>query len=202
MTEYQTLIANFLESGYKTDFFNTSVNQSRVLIIRHDIDFDIDYAHQLSLQEDELGIQSSYFFLLHSKAYNLFEKSNLDKVKSIISRGHKASIHFDPTLYEDIEAGFAAEKQLFETILKVKIEFISIHRPSDYFINNPNTICGVEHTYSPVFFEKIKYFADSQGQFRYGHPLDSAEFKNKKSIQLLIHPIWWVTKGGKTIGST
>ena len=36
------------------------------------------------------------------------------------------------------------------------------------------------------------YFADSMGGFRYGHPLDSDGVKEKKTLQLLIHPIWWV----------
>ena len=42
-------------------------------------------------------------------------------------------------------------------------------------------------------FEDIKYFADSRGEFRYGHPTESEEFKKRKSIHLLIHPAWWMS---------
>ena len=45
-----------------------------------------------------------------------------------------------------------------------------------------------------MFTRKITYFADSRNVFRYGDPLKSIEFKNKQSLQLLLHPIWWQNK--------
>lgn len=199
MLEYKTLISNFLDKGYKTNFFSKSPPEKGVLILRHDIDFDIEYAYKLSLIEDELGVKSTYFFLLHSRSYNLLENTHIKQIESIKSRGHNISIHFDPTLYKDIEDGLQKEKDLFERLFDVKIEYISIHRPSDFFLNNPDTISGVNHTYQPTYFNHIKYFADSQGQFRYGDPIDSKEFKNMETIQLLTHPIWWVTKGSNPL---
>lgn len=194
MKDYKKLITSFLNNGYKTNFFSESINDKNILILRHDIDFDIEYAYKISLMEDELNVKSTYFFLMHSKSYNLLEQNNLELIKSIQKRGHKISIHFDPTIYKDIESGFLKEKKLFENIFDLKIEHTSIHRPSDYFLNNPNAICGINHTYQPKYFNKIKYFADSHGEFRYGNPLDSQEFQHKDSIQLLTHPIWWVTR--------
>jgi len=199
MQQYQQLISSFLDKGYRTDFFSISPPEKGILILRHDIDFDIEYAYQLSKIEDQLGVKSTYFFLMHSKSYNLLDHSHLELIKSIKSRGHQISIHFDPTLYKDIDDGFKQEKILFEQIFEVKIDYVSIHRPSDYFLNNPNKINGVNHTYHPTYFEKIKYFADSQGEFRYGHPLESEAFKKMKTIQLLTHPIWWVTKSSDSL---
>ena len=70
---------------------------------------------------------------------------------------------------------------------------------SDYFLNNAKAVCGIRHTYHPIYFEQIKYFADSQGWFRYGHPVDSEAFENQDTIQLLINPIWWVAKGSDAL---
>ena len=53
----------------------------------------------------------------------------------------------------------------------------------------------VKHAYENRYFKEIKYFSDSGGHFKYGHPIKSQEFRNKTSMQLLIHPIWWVSKG-------
>ncbi len=199
MTEYKDLISEFLNHGYKPKFFSPSPPRKKALILRHDIDFDVEYAYELSKIEDQLGVKSTYFFLMHSMSYNLLESTHLEQVKSMLSRGHHVSIHFDPTLYQDLEAGFTKEKQLFEAVFDIEVQYISIHRPSDYFLNNANTICGVRHTYQPTYFEQIKYFADSQGRFRYGHPVESHEFNNKDTIQLLIHPIWWVTKSNDPV---
>jgi len=194
MIEYKTLISNFLDRGYQADFFSQSPPEKGTLISRHDIDFDIGYAYNLSLIEDELGVKSTYFFLLHSRSYNLLEDTHLNMIESIKSRGNHISIHFDPTIYKDIEAGLQKEKDLFERIFDVQVKYISIHRPSKFFLNNPNAIAGVNHTYQPMYFQKIKYYADSQGQFRFGLPTNSKEFKNLETIQLLTHPIWWVTE--------
>ncbi len=194
MDEYHSLIKNFLNKGYQLTFYMPSIPTKNALILRHDIDFDIEYAYELSKVEDSLEVKSTYFFLMRSHSYNLFEPTNFKLIKSIISRGHQVSIHFDPTIYEDIEAGFSEEKKLFEMIFNVEVKYISIHRPSEFFLNNPNAICGVNHTYNPIFFKQLKYFADSQGSFRFGHPLESEEFQKNQSIQLLIHPIWWATK--------
>lgn len=192
--EYISLILGFVKKGYVPIFFTKSPPENNGLILRHDIDFDIEYAYRLSMIEDEMDIKSTYFFLMHSRSYNLLESKHLDQIKSIKSRGHQISIHFDPTLYTDIEYGLLKERDLFEKLFDTPVEYISIHRPSDYFLRNPNSIAGINHTYHPVYLNKIKYFSDSQGQFRHGHPLYSEEFKNLKTIQLLIHPIWWVTK--------
>lgn len=198
VNQYYILISNFLKNEYKTVFFNDLKNKGS-LILRHDIDFDIEYARQLSLIEDDLGVKSTYFFLMHSLSYNILEVSNLEKIKSIQSRGHQVSIHFDPTLYDDIEKGFQKEKDLFEMLFDVEVKYTSIHRPSEYFLNNSHPICGVSHTYQPEYFNDIKYFSDSQGEFRYGNPLDSDAFKNRDTIQLLTHPIWWVTKSNSPV---
>ena len=47
--------------------------------------------------------------------------------------------------------------------------------------------------YSEKYFNDIAYVSDSQGEFRYGHPFNHDAFKMLQNMQLLIHPIWWVT---------
>ena len=199
MREYRQLIQRFLSKGYRVEFFSDSPDPRSVLLLRHDIDFDVRYADEMSQVEDEMGVKATYFFLLHSASYNLLETENMERIRSMHARGHQVSIHFDPTLYDDIESGFAKEKRLFESMFDVTIQFTSIHRPSDFFLNRKEDICGVRHTYQPAYFDDIKYFADSAGSFRYGHPCESATFERRDTIQLLTHPVWWVTGEGSPI---
>ena len=42
-----------------------------------------------------------------------------------------------------------------------------------------------------IFLEQYKYFADSRGKWRFGGPLESEEFRQKKNLQILVHPEWW-----------
>ena len=198
-TNYKIFLQKFIFKNYKFVQFSKNINPYSELILRHDIDFDVDLAYKMSIIEDELNIKSTYFFLLRSEFYNILEKTNFEKIQSIKDRGHKISIHFDPSIYENIDLGFSFEKNIFEKLFNIHIEIISLHRPSKIFLNNNNLFNDCMHTYQPYFFNDIKYFADSQGLFRFGSPLDSEEFSQNKTIHLLIHPIWWMTKDGTNV---
>ena len=67
---YKKLIIYLLNAGLKptTNWFKKS-NQN-TLLLRHDIDFSIDYAYQLAQAEIELKVNSTFFFLLTSNMYN------------------------------------------------------------------------------------------------------------------------------------
>ena len=80
-----------------------------------------------------------------------------------------------------------------------KIKVISLHRPDQEFVNLNTKILGLNHTYQNIFKKKITYFADSRNSFRYGNPLKSIEFKNKLSLQISLHPIWWQNRFYKNI---
>ncbi|WP_413171083.1 hypothetical protein [Anabaena azotica] len=199
LKKYEQLLQRFIEKGYNFSKFSESITTKKQLLLRHDIDFDISLAHEMSCLEDSLGVKATYFFMIRSKSYNLLLPENVEIIQSLKERGHQISIHFDPTIYEDFFQGFQWERNIFEQLFNVKVNCISIHRPIEYFLGNNDFIDGIRHTYQPIYFQDIKYFSDSHGEFRYGHPLDSQEFLESRSIQLLIHPIWWVTNQTNSI---
>lgn len=190
--KYSGLIRGFVQKGYRPVFFENASGADGELIIRHDVDFDCQLAYEMSLIEDELGVRSTYFFLVRSNSYNPFSQKNAEYIRSIYERGHRVSIHFDPTLYQDLEKGFQKERALFESFFRIPITTVSVHRPNDFLKNCNAPICGIEHTYQDKFFRDIKYISDSQGSFRFGHPFETSEWHAMKSIHLLIHPIWWL----------
>lgn len=196
---YREFLIKFQKQDYKFVKFNEYNSTHNQIILRHDIDYDVELALQGARIENELGIKSTYFFLLRSDFYNPFAKSNFDKINEIKNLGHQISIHFDPTLYDDFQVGFLDELFFFESTFKVKIEIISLHRPNEFFQKYNQKIGGIEHTYQDKYFKHLKYFADSTGKWRFGDPIESEEFKNKNSIQLLIHPIWWMIEGNTNL---
>ena len=196
---YKQLILGFLDRGYDSIEFPALSSPTNQLIIRHDIDFDCASAYQMSLIEDALGVKSTYFFMLCNDFYNLLSSENIDYIKRIQASGHKVSIHFDPTIYDNFMAGFEREADIFEKIFNEKIDVVSLHRPSEFFLNYNLPINGVEHTYQDRYFKEIKYISDSQGTFRFGHPHDSEAFNQNNTIHLLVHPIWWTSEGNSNI---
>jgi hypothetical protein len=194
--KYQELLNAFLDKGYNfkkfEDFNPNAISQ---VILRHDIDFSIQMAVQMATLEKDLGVESTYYFLLASDSYNLLSKEAAHGIKAIQDMGHSIGLYFDPTVYEDEKIGFECELEIFERRYG-RMSSMSFHRPSKSILEGinwlPKRIIGA---YQAEYFTDITYISDSQGAFRYGHPCEHTSFTQGLNIQLLIHPIWWMTDG-------
>jgi hypothetical protein len=187
-TTYEKFLKKFSNKGYNFIFFNElDLSKNNQLILRHDIDLNCESALHIAYIESSLNIKSTYFFLLTNNSYNLISDTNSKIVKKIQSLGHKVSLHYDPLLYNIL--GLKNEIKVFQNIFG-PIDIISLHRPQ---LDNQLSEINFPTTYDDNFFEKISYFADSGGEFRFGNPCDSLDFKEGKNMQLLLHPIWWVS---------
>ena len=194
---YILFLNKFIKKNYKFKTFTDNLSKINNVILRHDIDFDIDYALEIAKIEYSLGVKSNFFFLLTGNFYNITNNQNINKIKNIKKLGHQVGIHFDPSNYNDkgLIQALKNEKKIFEKILNIKVKVISIHRPHKKFLNNDKKIANLYHTYQLRFVSKnIEYYADSRNKFRYGNPINSEAFNNKKNLQILIHPIWWMNQ--------
>ena len=168
------------------------------VLLRHDIDMSLWKARELALIEADRGVQSTYFVMLRTRHYNLFNSECTRIVNDILSMGHHLALHFDCASYPqeftvpDLAAACRRECHVLEGWFGRGIEFVSYHRPNELVLTgNPELSAPLHHTYMPQYTREIKYFADSLGTWRFGHPLDSAEFKAGKPLHILVHPIWW-----------
>lgn len=193
--DYRFFLRQFLEMGYKFVFFNEMDGSQNKVALRHDIDFDTHLALKNAQEESDMGIKSTYFFLLRSQMYNVFSNSDFQNIQSIRELGHKISIHFDPVIYADFEEGFRQELTFFQRLFNERVDIVSIHRPNNFFLNLNQPIAGIEHTYMNKYCTNIKYFSDSTGKWRHGNPTTSAEFVERMPLHVLTHPIWWMVAG-------
>jgi hypothetical protein len=185
------LVAGFRAENYRFRSFGDPV-EPRTIVMRHDIDFSVPYALELARIEAELGLSATYFFMATSNTYNVFSKANRDAVRAIRDLGHTTSLHFDPTAYEDVGAGFDEERRAIEPITG-PVEIVSIHRPGDFLTTGRKL--SVPHTYEPEYFTALKYVSDSGGAFHHGHPLADSAVQEGRPMHLLVHPVWWVAEG-------
>lgn len=190
---FAELIAGFRAAGYRFRGFSEPA-EARTVVLRHDIDFSVDLAHALAKEEAELGVNATFFFMATSNAYNLFSAHNRRLVREIIAMGHTASLHFDPTVHEDVDAGFREECAALAP-LTGPVEIVSLHRPGDYLLDNNRPLPGARHTYEDCYFRDLAYISDSGGAFAHGHPFETDAFASGRPIQLLLHPIWWTAAG-------
>lgn len=197
---YRKLLLEFVSAGYDFRFFDGAYDRSGVVFLRHDVDFCVRHAIQIALLEYELGIHSTFFFLINSALYNLFEVENLKAIKKIADMGHMVCLHVDEeTLREPIAEDERAYLKRQITAFVSALPFanrhiISRHRPnlSKYTDWIPDEYLDV---YSPPFFKDIEYASDSRGTWRYGYPAEREAFQEKVSFQLLTHPVWWIERG-------
>lgn len=162
-------------------------DNKRYLILRHDVDFSVDRALELAKIEAKYGISSTYFFLLHSDFYNIFERDSYNKVKEILKLGHKIALHFDTIFYgildkEELENKLTFERDILANLFNVNIEVFSLHNPdinnySNYTLEDlakfypayfKDYISNMVNVYGSIF-RKIDYISDSNGFWRYRH---------------------------------
>ena len=201
-TSYRELLRAFKGAGYEfVDFpsfaLSESDSRSRVLL-RHDIDFDLEAAAKMAEIEFEEEVQSTYFFLLRTKFYNLFLRDSGVLLDRIRGYGHRIGLHFDRGEYpesmtrQELAGECRREARVLSEIVGEDVNVVSYHRPDeDEKTGKPETSFPLLNTYMAAFTKDILYRSDSRGCWRYGHPLESEAFQNRLPMQILIHPIWW-----------
>lgn len=196
---YKSLVARFLDANYRFCDFTYKDFDERVVIFRHDIDFSTRAARDLANLEAELGITSTYFFLIRSHFYNIYEPTTLSHIREIYSLGHKIGLHFDASLYinsfDCLNDAAAQECEILEKIVGLSPTVISFHRPTKSLLGLDKKVGGRDHTYNKRFFTDFGYVSDSSGEWRFGPPDKHKAFSTGKGMQVLTHPIWWTTEG-------
>jgi len=190
---YLKIIKSFIDCGFSFNRFLEKENQykEKKIYLRHDIDFSVIEALKMAKLEYEMGVNATYFFMISSNTYNLLSGNNQSIVRDIQKLGHDVSLHFDPTVYTDVNSGFQSEKLIFENIFNEKIKFVSVHRPGDFLNNNNRKLPGSRHTYEDEFFREMNYISDSGGKDISQKLLELAQSSGEISLHILIHPIWW-----------
>lgn len=168
--DYKDTILELLAEGYTfipySDSYKTKDDYT--VCFYHDIDLHIQSAIPLARIEHKHGVQASYHLMVASQLYNIFSHESFHTIGELQRLGHTIGLHWDP--HSALTIG-----QQLELIHKVSptCDNISVHRLA------VGAITGG------------KYFADSRGRWRFGHPLDSREFKVGKALIINFHPFWY-----------
>lgn len=192
---YRNLVNLLLENGYEITDYHNHKQKSKNVILRHDIDYDLDKAVIMSGIEYEMGVKSTYFVLLTSDFYNVFSKNSIERLKEIIKNGHELGLHFDEEKYLgcDIESMcryILNEAQILQNAVNTKINVVSMHRPSRRSLDADLQIPGMVNSYGYKFFHDYKYLSDSRRRWR--EPVNEI-IKNggAGNLHILTHPFWY-----------
>lgn len=192
---YRGLLRAFSERGYAARLFHDVEVGKPHVVMRHDVDYCLDYAVPIADVEAEEDIRSSYFVLMRSEFYNPASPASVKVLSHLSNCGHEIGLHFDASQYEQdfktLNAACRRECAQLEDIVGQAVRCVSFHRPAQALMARDEVLGGRLHAYQAKFFKEMGYCADSQGCFRYGHPLDHDSLKEMKAIQIVTHPVWW-----------
>jgi hypothetical protein len=193
---YKEFIIKAKSKGYIFSNYNNYINADKSIILRHDVDMSIEKALIMAELENEMKVQSTYFVLITSNFYNLFNKKTKEKLRKILSYGHQIGLHFDEKQYslnnhKDLEQKILDEVDIIERYLNTSVVIYSNHRPSKFELESDlKESYKIKSAYSDEFFVKMKYFSDSRMNWRENFDMAIDDSKLSR-IQVCIHPIWY-----------
>lgn len=166
------------------------------ILLRHDVDLDLELALRLAEIEQGLGIKTTYFIMACCEAYSPLSKSSRAALRSMVDMGHEIGLHFDPTFQKDDKErqhAVSLEAQIISEACGREVRSLSLHCPSlhglfplfDGFIN----------AYDPKFFSEKTYISDSMRNFRGKDPFEWVNKGETQIVQFLIHPMHYSKSG-------
>lgn len=194
---YVRLLSLLKENGYQTtDYFDWEKNVKSV-ILRHDVDTDLQKALSMAQVEQAHGTKSTYFVLLTSNFYNLHSCRNRSILKEIQDMGHTVGLHFDETAYPEnagnagkIVQNIKKEMGILSETLETDIAVFSYHRPTKAILDADIKIQGAVNSYGSLFFRQFKYLSDSRMYWR--EPVsDIIHMGTYSRLHILTHPFWY-----------
>jgi hypothetical protein len=200
--EYKHILDMIKACGYTFGGYHEILGlPSPACLVRHDLDLEIDKAFVMAEIEDQAGISTTYCVMLRSAAYNIFSSENTKLLNAILEKGHHLGLHFDCGSYsetstvEELADACRVEVRILEDWIGHTVRVVSYHKPTALVLAGTEEISyPLPHTYMAKYMKEMTYLSDSYGFWRVCHPLHSKALREKTSMNLSMHPIWWSAK--------
>lgn len=196
--KYKCLIQLAQEKGYTFIFHKDEFVANRKDIIwRHDVEFEPDLALKMATIENELGVQATYFFQLHSPYYNIVDSHYRKVFHQIKNLGHHVGLHFDSAYWgisneNQLNDYIAIDRLYLEQNLGVEIETFSFHNTTPFTHGCLEyKYGGLINVYSSYFKEKYNYCGDSLGYWRFDRLEEVLNDNTIQHLQVLTHDANW-----------
>jgi UDP-N-acetylglucosamine 2-epimerase len=202
IAEYRRLVSRLQRRGYEFLPFGQAAAASAAgkpfVLMRHDIDFDLQAALRVAQVEAEQGVASTFFFMVRTEHYSVFSARGSETVRRILDLGHHLGLHFDPAAYgpdatkAELAAAVGREAAMLSAWFGQDVEIVSFHRPAPGVVAGDREISApLPNTYLPEFCRDMAYYSDSRGRWGHGEPTGTEAFERGQPLQILTHPLWW-----------
>ena len=152
---------------------------------------------------------------MRNNTYNALSQKNIEAIQEIEEMGHYIGLHQNPPQMDDEELIYYILKDIetLEHYYGFEVDRFAFHRCG----SNPGIlekyveVPGKINCYAEDFFHyfsgdrpeelRVHYLADSNHQWKYGHPLHIDYYDLPQKMQLLTHPYSWSEEGYDNISN-
>jgi len=214
--EYRNIITLVKHNLPIMDFSEVNDEVNAFCVLRHDIEFSIDRALQMArIEHENLNVHSTYTVQLRNNTYNALSQKNIEAIQEIESMGHYIGLHQNPPMMDDDELVDYILKDIetLEHYYGFNVDRFAFHRCGsnpgilEKYVEVPDKI----NCYSEQFFHyfsgekpkdlRVHYLADSNHDWKYGHPFNVDYWDLPQKMQLLTHPYSWTEVGYENISN-
>ena len=205
--DYRDIIRIIKESGRYCGY-KAALERDSFVIMRHDVEYSVERAYELSKVEESMDFTSNFFFQWTNNSYNLLSKKNTDMIRDMHERGQNIGLHFalnGMTDIQQIRLQILKEMDILSDMFGFTVDTFSIHRPSKDVLRENIKLPEILNAYQDEFFTfaedinentpvEVKYMSDANHIWRYGYP-DRDNILGNDKVQILVHPFGWTKKG-------
>lgn len=205
--DYKEII-RIIKSTDRYTNYKEALNRDKFILMRHDVEYSVERAYNLSKVEDSMDFTSTYFFQWTNNSYNILSRKNMDMVKDMHERGHVIGLHYalnGMTDMEQVRKQIVKEIHILSEMFGFTVDTFSVHRPSKDILRENIKLPGIINAYQDDFFTfaenvtedtpvAVKYLSDANHIWRYGYP-DEKNILGYDKVQILTHPFAWTKEG-------
>ena len=177
LDHYRELLEAARSGGYRFAFFDRDPEPGD-LLLRHDVDLELEAALRMAEVEAGAGAAATYFLMTRSVFYNLDSRPGEAAVARLRELGHRVGLHAVHP-FVDLDGRFDM--------------VIAWHNPDPEYMSSE--VAGVANAMEPRFFDRDRYRSDSNQHWRSGCPHEDLAAGRYDWLQLLTHPEIWAYPG-------
>ncbi len=200
---YYEFLENAKISGYKFfPVFEYKTECDKKIILRHDVDFSLEYALEMAKIENELNIVSTYYVMISGEFYNILDAESLQYIFEIKSLGHEVGLHFSNNslnIFQTKEESLLHQINILSSIIDSRIYSYSQHDPTKdglLDIKLENLINAYD-----LLKENFNYISDS-GMMWYKNTFEESINGTFRNLYILAHPITWCSNNPQDLIKT
>ena len=189
---YQSILETLLSTRISVTFPERNQTYAPRFIMRHDIDYGLEYLGEIPSIEASIGVRATYFVQIRSDWYNPFSPVQADAIERSLALGHRLGLHVNcPCDADSREASSQIETEM--EILQREfgsVDAVSFHQPPCCILENKVKIRHI-NTYDREDMQGFTYVSDSCQKWSRGDPVTLFRLNPRESYQVLTHPFLW-----------